>query len=57
MRKVYVNDSGNEMIDDDFIPYLIFIKKELLIAGKTTNEIEEYINSFFDDTNNALDPI
>lgn len=51
---VYINDSGHEMTKDDFFPYLALVKIELLEAGKTEKEIEEYINSFFDDCPNCI---
>lgn len=49
MAIVYINDSGHPMDEDDFYPYLILLRKELLKSGRTEEEIKQYIDSFFDD--------
>lgn len=49
MENLYTNDSGHEMADEDFKPYLAFKRNELTEAGQTETEIKEFINSFLDD--------
>ncbi len=49
MERIFINDSGHAMDETDLEAYLQKKRIWLLESGKTEEEIEIFIESFFDD--------
>jgi hypothetical protein len=43
MKKIYINDDGQEIVEEDLYAYLLFKEGELLESGLSKEEGKEFL--------------